>query len=228
MIAEPRLLDQYTLSCLREADPVVQHYRAFFAHLDWTQIDEQDAARHKRGPRPHPKSAYIKAFLVGLCEGKPHRSELRLFLLRHPWLVLELGFRPQTQTPQAACSPYGFDVEGTVPSDRWLRAQLQHFDEALFQSLLLQSVQALQQEIPGLGETVAFDVEHIFAWGRENNDQVSVKGCFDVTPIPKGDADCRLGVKKSSHQVQADGSTKEKKVSLFGSGSGVAACTDPV
>src|SRR5207248_11324543 len=106
MIAEPRLLDQYTLSCLREADPVVQHYRAFFAHLDWTQIDEQDAARHKRGPRPHPKRAYIKAFLVGLCEGKPHRTQLRLFLLRHPWLVLELGFRPQTPTLQAACWPY--------------------------------------------------------------------------------------------------------------------------
>ena len=228
MIAEPRLLDQYTLSCLREADPVVQHYRAFFAHLDWTQIDEQDATRHKRGPRPHPSSASLKAFLVSLAEGLIHRTQLRLFLLRHPWLVLELGFRPLTTTPMAMTSPYGFDVECTVPSDHWLRAQLQHFDEALFQRLLVQSVQALQQEIPGLGETVAFDVKHIFAWGRENNDQVSVKGRFDVTPIPKGDADCRLGVKKSSHQVQADGSTKEKKVSLFGSGSGVAACTDPV
>ncbi len=226
MIAEPRALDQYTLSCLREADPMVQHYRAFFAHLDGTQIDEQDATRHKRGP--HPSSASLKAFLVSLAEGLIHRTQLRLFLLRHPWLVLELGFRPLTTTPRAMTSPYGFDVERSVPSDRWLRAQLQHFDEALFQRLLLQSVQALQQEIPGLGETVAFDVKHIFAWGRENNDQVSVKGRFDVTPIPKGDADCRLGVKKSSHQVQADGSTKEKKVSLFGSGSGVAACTDPV
>ena len=40
--------------------------------------------------------------------------------------------------------------------------------------------------------------------------------------------DCRLGVKRSSNQVQPDGSKKEKKVSLFGYGTGVAACTDPV
>jgi hypothetical protein len=39
---------------------------------------------------------------------------------------------------------------------------------------------------------------------------------------------CRLGVKKSSNQEQPDGSTKEKKESLFGYGSGVAAATDPV
>ena len=122
MIAEPRALDQYTLSWLREADPMVQHSRAFFAHLDGTQIDEQDATRHKRGPRPHPSSASLKAFLVSLAEGLIHRTQLRLFLLRHPWLVLELGFRPLTTTPRAMTSPYGFDVERSVPSDRWLRA----------------------------------------------------------------------------------------------------------
>ena len=101
MIAEPRPLDQYTLTLLREADPVVQHYRAFFALFDWNEIDQLDATRHKRGPRPHPKSAYLKAFLVGLCEGKPHRTQLRLFLLHHPWLVLELGFRPHPSTEGA-------------------------------------------------------------------------------------------------------------------------------
>jgi hypothetical protein len=57
---------------------------------------------------------------------------------------------------------------------------------------------------------------------------VYVKGTFDVTRIPKGDPDCRLGVKKSSNQEQPDGSTKEKKESLFGYGTGVAACTNPV
>jgi len=228
MIAEPPSLDQYTLTCLREADPVVQHYRAFFALLNWNEIDQQDATRHQRGPRPHPKSAYLKAFLVGLCEGKPYRTQLRTFLLQHPWLVLELGFRPHTSTEEAAHAPYGFDVGRTVPSDRWLRAQLQHLDETLLQSLFMQSVHALQQEIPGLGETVAFDVKHIFAWVRENNPNVYVKGRFDVTHIPTGDPDCRLGVKKSTNQEQPDGSKKEKKVSLFGYGTGVAACTDPV
>src|SRR5437773_166766 len=188
MIAEPPSLDQYTLTCLREADPVVQHYRAFFALLNWNEIDQQDATRHQRGPRPHPKSAYLKAFLVGLCEGKPYRTQLRTFLLQHPWLVLELGFRPHTSTEEAAHAPYGFDVGRTVPSDRWLRAQLQHLDETLLQSLFMQSVHALQQEIPGLGETVAFDVKHIFAWVRENNPNVYVKGRFDAWYVYQGAA----------------------------------------
>ena len=98
----------------------------------------------------------------------------------------------------------------------------------MLHDLLQATVAALQAEIPGLGETVAFDVKHIFAWVRENNPNVYVKGRFDVTHIPKGDPDCRLGVKKSSNQEQPDGSKKKKKVSLFGYGTGVAACTDPV
>ncbi|HEV7236367.1 MAG TPA: transposase [Ktedonobacteraceae bacterium] len=101
-------------------------------------------------------------------------------------------------------------------------------DRDLLQSLLHATVQALRAEIPGLGETVAFDVKHIYGWVRENNPRVYVKGRFDVTHIPTGDPDCRLGVKKSSNQVQPDGSTKEKKESLFGYGSGVAAATNPV
>ena len=109
-----------------------------------------------------------------------------------------------------------------------LRQKLRTFDQNLLQALLAATVADLQEEIPGLGETVAFDVKHIFAWVRENNPNVYVKGAFNVTHIPKGDPDCRLGVKKSSNQVQPDGTTKKKKVSLFGYGTGVAACTNPV
>ena len=109
-----------------------------------------------------------------------------------------------------------------------MRKKLRTLDPLLLQDLLAATVTALQEAIPGLGETVAFDVKHIYAWVRENNPNVYVTGRFDVTHIPKGDPDCRLGVKKSSNQVQPDGSTKEKKVSLFGYGTGVAACTDPV
>ena len=81
MIPKPRPLDQYTLACLREADPVVQHYRAFFALLDWSHLDHLDATSRQRGPRPHPTSAYLKAFLVGLCEGKLDRTQVRTFLV---------------------------------------------------------------------------------------------------------------------------------------------------
>jgi hypothetical protein len=43
--------------------------------------------------------------------------------------------------------------------------------------------------------------------------------CKDCQPA--GDPDCRVGVKRSTNQEQPDGSTKERKEYLWGSGSGV-------
>src|SRR5205807_3080558 len=172
----------------------------------------------------HPESAYLKAFLLRIREGLIYTSQLRRFLLKHPLLVIDLGFR-LVLDPRA---PYGFDCQKTLPSEVCLRKKLRTLDQHLLQDLLAATVAALHEAIPGLGETVAFDVKHIFAWVRENNPNVYVKGPFNVTHIPKGDPDCRLGVKKSSNQVQPDGSKNVKKVSLFGYGTGVAACTDPV
>lgn len=202
----------------------MQDYRAFFALFEWSRVEQWQAQRSERGRPPHPESAYLKAFLLRIREGFPYTTQLRRFLVRHPLLVIELGFRLHLDPTQ----PYGFDVEQTVPCDYWLRAHLHRFDPALLQALLHATVRALKEEIPGLGETVAFDVKHIYAWVRENNPRVYTEGRYDVTHRCKGDPDCRLGVKKSSNQVQPDGSTKEKKESLFGYGSGVAAATDPV
>jgi hypothetical protein len=224
MIPTSALFDQPTMSALLEHDPVVAQYRAFFALFDWSLVQDWQAHRSGRGRPPHPESAYLKAGLVRIKEGLRYSTDLRDFLLKHPLLVIELGFRLHLD-PQA---PYGFDVEQTVPSRYWLGEKLRQFDQSLLQDLLAATVTALQAEVPGLGETIAFDVKHIYAWVRENNPRVYVKGPFNVKYIPKGDPDCRLGIKKSSNQEQPDGSKKEKKESLFGYGSGVAACTDPV
>jgi len=224
MVPTSRLFDQSVLQHLLEVDPVVQDYRTFFADLDWSLVEHWQAARSTRGRPAHPESADLKAFLVRLREGMSYTSQLRRFLLKHPLLVIELGFQ-LTLDPSA---PYGFDCQRTLPSEVRLRQKLRTCDQQLLQALLAATVAALHEAIPGLGETVAFDVKHIFAWVRENNPNVYVKGAFNVTHIPKGDPDCRLGVKKSSNQVQPDGSTKKKKVSLFGYGTGVAACTNPV
>ena len=89
------------------------------------------------------------------------------------------------------------------------------------------TVRALQAEIPGLGETVAFDVKHLYAWVKENNPRQYLKDRYDKTRQPKGDPDCRVGVKRSTNQEQPDGSTKEVKEYLWGYGSGVAAATIP-
>ncbi len=224
IIPESQTFDQHTLTHMLDHDPLVQRYRAFFALFDWTVVPEPALDPSRPGKRPHPQSASIKALLLKLEEGFATCTRLRRFLLEHPLLVLTLGFRPVLDISQ----PYGFDIERTVPTARWLREQQRTLQQSVLHALLFAFVQALREEIPGLGEGVAFDVTHISAWVRENNPRVSVQGTFDVTSIPKGDPDCRLGVKKSSNQVQPDGTTKEKKESLFGYGSGIATWTDPI
>ncbi len=224
MIPSSIVFDQPTLTRMLAHDPVVLDYHAFFALLDWSLVEQWQAQRSSRGRPSHPESAYLKAFLIRIREGFAYTTQLRRFLLKHPLLVLELGFHLQLDERQ----PYGFDLEATLPCESRLREKLRTFDQDVLQALLRATVHALHAEIAGLGDVVAYDVKHIFAWVRENNPQVYVKGSFNVAHIPTGDPDCRLGVKKSSNQVQPDGSTKEKKVSLFGSGSGVAAATDPV
>jgi hypothetical protein len=217
-----RPFDQSTVEQMREADPVVQRYRARFALFDWSAI----ASLPKRGPgRPaHPPSAYLKAALVRICEHHLSTPRWRAYLLDHPLVVLELGFRPHIDLMQ----PYGFDVAKTVPSVRHLNSIVRALDPRLLASLFEQSVQALQQEIPGLGEVVAYDVKHIYANVQENNFRAYVLERFKKDQQPKHDPDCRLGVKKSTNQVQPDGTTKEKKASIWGYGSGVAASIHPV
>jgi Transposase DDE domain len=223
MIPASLLFDQSTLTALLEHDPLIQDYRAFFALLDWSLVDHWQAPRSSRGRPAHPESAYLKAFLIRIREGLLFTSQLRRFLLKHPLLVIELGFHLEL-TPNAA---YGFDAQQTIPSEQWLREKLRTFDQALLQDLLAATVVALQEEIPGLGETVAFDVKHIYAWVKQNNERVYVKDRYDKEQRLAGDADGRLGVKKSSNQEQDDGPTKEKKEYIWGYGSGVAAATTP-
>src|SRR6266568_4831599 len=185
MIPSSALFDQSVIAQLLEHDPIVQDYRAFFAFLDWPLVDQWEAERKAqlsaRGQPAHPLSAYVKALLIRLREGFIYTTQLRRFLLHHPLLVIELGFRLHLDARQ----PYGFDVEATVPCESWLREQLHFCDQDLLQALLRATVAALKEEIPGLGETVAFDVKHIYAWVRENNQRVYVKGRFDVTHHPK-------------------------------------------
>jgi len=258
MIPASHLFDQSTLTALLEHDPVVQDYRAFFALLDWSLVEQWQEQRSPRGRPAHPESAYLKAFLVRIREGLLFTSQLRRFLLKHPLLVIELGFR-LALAPQA---PYGFLPEQTLPCEQWFREKLRTLDQDLLQDLLAATVAALQAEIPGLGETVAFDVKHIYAWVKENNQRVYVKDRYDKAQRLAGDPDCKLGVKRSSNQgsslesgqpeppstqAQAPSSTahtrtkplhqdppekaqpsKEKKEYIWGYGSGVAAATDPV
>jgi hypothetical protein len=223
IIPESCVFDQQTMTRMLEHDPLVQRYHTFFDQLDWSVVPEKPINSSLPGQRPHPQSAYLKAFLIKVAEGLESCSRLRRFLVEHPLLVLSIGFRPRL----AWDKPYGFDVERTVPSDRWLREKQRTLDHRVLQDLLHTIVCALQDEIPGLGETVAFDVKHIYAWVRENNPRESMRDRFCKDKQPKGDPDCRVGVKRSTNQEQPDGSKKEKKEYLWGYGSGVATATIP-
>jgi hypothetical protein len=127
-------------------------------------------------------------------------------------LVLALGFPLVLDWNR----PSGFDVEMTLPTRQWLTAKLHTLDRGLLTNLLDGTVQALQAEIPGLGEVVSFDVKHIYAWVQEHNERASVAERSDNTRRLAGDPDCKLGVKRSTHDELADGSTEEKKERLWG------------
>lgn len=203
----------------RAADALVQRYRDFFACLDWSVVPERDPSRPWPGSPPHPRTAYGKALLVKLVEGKRYITELRAFLLEHPLLVLELGFRPVLDPTQ----PLGFDVERTVPGERWLRHQQQTFDPAVLGALLAGTVHTLQAESPELGTTVAVDVQHLYAWVGANNPKVGGSHRFDPARQPRGDPDCRLGVKEHRNQ-----GTRRTKEHLWGYGTSIVSTTDPL
>lgn len=224
MIPSSSLFDQSTLTALLAHDPVVQEYRAFFSLPDWSVVAYWQAPRSVYcDTHDHPIIAYLKAFLTCLHRGMLYTTQLRSFLQEHPLLIIELGFHLHLDPTTA----YGFDVEHTLPCRQWFSQKLRTLDPALLQALLAATVRDLQAEIPGLGEVVAFDVKHLYAWVKENNERAYVKDRYDKTRILTGDPDCKLGVKRSTNQEQPDGSTKEKKELLWGYGSGVAAATTP-
>src|SRR5262245_57646724 len=105
MIAAGIESDRAAPGLVESSDPVVRRYRALFALLDWRAVPERDDRRRWPGQPPHPRAAYIKALLVKLCEQKVYVTDLRRYLVEHPALVVEVGFRPVT----AAAEPWGFD-----------------------------------------------------------------------------------------------------------------------
>ena len=154
MIPSSVIFDQPTLANMLAHDPVVLDYHAFFALLDWSLVEQWQAQRSSRGRPSHPESAYLKAFLIRIREGFAYSTHLRRFLLKHPLLVLELGFHLQLDERQ----PYGFDLEATLPCESRLREKLRTFDQDVLQALLRATVHALHAEIAGLGDVVAYDV----------------------------------------------------------------------
>jgi hypothetical protein len=133
MIPSSTVFDQPTMTQLLTHDPVVAGSHALFSLLQRWQDQ-----RSSRGRPPHPQSASLKAFLVRIKEGLISTCQLRDFLLKHPLLVIELGFHLELD-PAAA---YGFDVQRTLPCRSWLGQKLRSLDPTVLQDLLHATVVA--------------------------------------------------------------------------------------
>ncbi len=175
-----------------EYDAVAQRYEALFEMLDWSVVPEHDDQVVQPGRLAHPESAYIKALLVMLTEKHEYVTDVYDYLCEHPALVWVVGFRVKADRQ----SPYGFKVAETVPSAGHLRRKLRDIDLSVLTRLLAGTVQALRAVLPGLGESVIVDVKHIYAYVKENNPRAYVSARYDPTKQPRGDRDCRLGVKQ--------------------------------
>jgi hypothetical protein len=203
MIPASRVFDQSTIAAMLDHDPILLDARAFFSAFDWTIVERWEAQQSSRGRPSHPQATYLKAFLIRIRQGFISTTQLRDFLVKHPLLVIELGFHLVLDFTQ----PHGFDIEQTLPTRLWLGEKLRQLDRGLLQDLLADTVHALQEEIPGLGEVVSFDVKHIYAWVQENNERAYIKERYDKTKRLAGDPDCRLGVKRCTNQEAAQNSS---------------------
>jgi hypothetical protein len=194
------------------ADPVVQHYRALLGTLPWDQFPERPTDRAWPGPHPDPRAPFVAAYLIKLHEGKRYMSGLRDFLIKHPALVWWLGFERVLD----ASARHGFDVAASVPKRRHFSSVLRELPNEALQFLLSATVQLLRatlppEQQPSFGDTIAGDTQAILAWVKENNPKQYIKeGRLDKTRQPKGDLDCKLGVKKSRNSAPADADGDEQ------------------
>jgi hypothetical protein len=83
MIPTSCLFDQSIIAALLKHDPLMQGYRAFFASLNWSIVEQWQAQPRACGTPCHPISAYLKVFL------SDHTYCYRTQRFRCPLLFLE-------------------------------------------------------------------------------------------------------------------------------------------
>ena len=191
-----------------EHDPIVLHYKQIFDVFDFSLLPEA-----KTGPKENSPKVYAKAFLVMIEEGIKSSEELRQFLVRHPALLVFLGFQLKGVSHDL---PFGFHIQETVPSARHLRRKLQEFQNSHLKLLLYDTIIKLQ-ELGSLDGIAAMDTKEILAFVKENNPKQYVKDRYKKDNIPPGDKTCALGAKPSSNK---DENGKKKPRYFWGYKSG--------
>jgi hypothetical protein len=198
----------YHFLSLVEHDPLVLHYKQIFHVLDFSLLPEP-----RTGPKGNSPEVYAKVFLVMIEEGIESSGKLRQFLVRHPALVVFLGFQLKGISQDL---PFGFHREKTVPCARHLRRKLQEFQNSHLKLLLYDTIIKLQK-LELLNGIAAMDTKEILAHVKENNPKQYVKDRYKKGKIPCGDKTCALGAKPSSNK---DANGKKKPRYFWGYKSG--------
>jgi len=221
-----------------QACPVARKYLKLLGGLDWSHFPVRDPQRVWSGPEPEPRSPFVAAYLVKLNEPIPYMSGLRRYLIEHPALVWLLGF----PLCPALEEPWGFDVAASVPTQKQFVMILKELDNQVLQYLLDQTVGLIKRAVPSefpLGQIISLDTKHILAWVKENNPRCFIEeGRHNPDHPPKGDPDCKLGVKRRSNQhaktspptptTQAQPASQVQITEMYwGYGSGVVATKIP-
>jgi hypothetical protein len=175
--------------------PVAQRVLDLLGPLDWPHFPERNLTRNW-GQTTVPYAAFAAAYLVKLNEGLVSMGDLRQYLVEHPALVWLCGFPLVTSRH----TPWGFDVEASLPTPRHLTRMLRQMPNATLQFLLADTIRLILSELRKLGVTagdcVSLDTKHIIAWVKENNPKAYLQERYDKAKQPAGDPDCRLGCKR--------------------------------
>lgn len=195
LLQEPDKLPGFVRRC-----PVAMKYLFLLGRLDWDLLPDRAAHCSWLHPFAVPYSAFAAACLVKLDQQLPYMSSLCQYLLDHPALVWLLGFPLRS----SSAYPWGFDVAASLPTHRHFNRMLRLFPNDHIQFLLGNSVHKIQSALadtaPDFGKCISLDTKHIIAWVKENNPKAYVKERYKKDKQPKGDPDCRLGVKRRRNQ----------------------------
>jgi len=198
----PRHLPRLLLASQHQPDfvqqcQVTQSILPCLALVDWEQLPTT-LTNKRTGWQTVPLAAYVGSFLLKLDQRLPTFGHLHRFLRRHPALIWALGF-PLAPEP---LSPYAFNIEASLPTQRHFSRKLSEIPNEILQNLLDAQVMCLQQRLgDGFGQVVSLDTKHILSWVKENNPKAYIEeGRFDKTRQPSGDPDCKLGCKRRRNQ----------------------------
>lgn len=176
--------------------PVATRYLELLLPLAWQDFPERGLKARGQHTHTLPHASFVAAYLIKLQEGFRSTDKLRQYLADHPALSWLLGFA----TVQKSFMPWRLQFQTRLPRIRHFNRILRTLPNASLQHLLTGLVHLLQAELsdifPTFGQTIALDTKLILAWVQENNPKAYVKERFNPQRQPKGDADCRLSVKR--------------------------------